>query len=447
MDALRRPSPRTLLLAGGAVVVLVLLLVLVTRGGDEEPEIRIVRGAPSAGFPLRGDLARDDALIRSAAEDWIETDREDEGDDRSVFRDGDDDVEITALWAGKVGDEQVVVLAHDRTAALLRSEGERDGERHWSWRPQTRAIEDAEQPRVVPFRTGVLVADDAQVAFRGADPRNAELVQADGFWRARSDYATAELPAGLLVLRGGLPPRRYERTVEPGVAGAVVVGEGVAVRTLDRPLAERLLDQVRTPAPALQRFVVAAGTTDRRASQSGIRPPEPERVELVADRTLPRVGPTTVVALQARGLDARRGRVAAAVGGSDEAGTDLDATTPLPLPGSGDADDPDDRPIDALRAPAGPAAAAAYVRRAADEGEPPVLLLAGDRRVRSFEVLAGTRRIVVDGPVATVPATWVRLDRAKPGRDVDVVVSGRTAGGEVVRLDGSAGRQTTLGRP
>ncbi|WP_210493886.1 hypothetical protein [Patulibacter sp. SYSU D01012] len=445
MDAVRRPSPRVLLLAAAAVAALVAVLVLVTRGGDDDPRIRIVRGAPAGDFPLRGDLAGDAALIRSAAEDWIATDREDEDDDRRVFGRDDDDIEITALWAGRVGDERIVVLAHDRTAALLRSDGERDGQTHWTWRPATAPIDDAERPRIVPFRTGVLVPEDARVAFRGADARAPQLAQADGLWRARSDYGSAELPAGLLVLRSGLPPRRYERTVDPGLAGAVVVGDdGVAVRTLERRLAERLLDQVRTPVPALQRFVVAAGAPDPRERSSGIRAPEPERVELVVDRTLPRVGPTTVVALEARGLDARRGRVAGAVGGSDEAGTDLDETAPLPFPGTGDADD---RPLDALRAPAGPAAAAVYVRRAADEGEPPVLLLAGDRRVRSFEVLAGTRRIVVDGPVAAVPATWVRLDRATPGRDVDVVIAGRTAGGDVVRPDGSAGRQTTLTRP
>ncbi|MGX6449100.1 hypothetical protein ACVU7I_13695, partial [Patulibacter sp. S7RM1-6] len=69
---MRAPSPRrpALRVAVVAIVLLVLLVVAVvaTSGGDDGP--RIVRGAPDADFPLRGDAADDDGMIRAAVDAW-----------------------------------------------------------------------------------------------------------------------------------------------------------------------------------------------------------------------------------------------------------------------------------------------------------------------------------------------------------------------------------------
>ena len=106
---------RRLLGALALAIILVVAVILFTRGSGDDPKLTVINGA--AGFPLRGDLARDSKAIRAAAEGWLADDaREDE--DNQVL-DHDEDVELRALWAGRLHGRTVVILTGDRHAALM----------------------------------------------------------------------------------------------------------------------------------------------------------------------------------------------------------------------------------------------------------------------------------------------------------------------------------------
>lgn len=468
MPSLRRPSRPVALAAVLGVLVLVLLALLLVRSGDDGPELRIVRGAPSAGFPLRGDLARDEGALRAAAAEWLEEDRE---EDDNVFSDRADELDVTALWAGRVGEDRAVILAHERTAALVTAARERDGEPLWHLR-STRPIPDAEAPTIVPFEGAILVADDAQGVFRPAAEGGGATVQ-DGLWRA-SDRAGISSPGeGVLVLPDGLTHRRFTSGEQP--PAIVVTGEDSVVRTVGPRLADRLVrDPLSFDEAALQRFVAAArGSSgddeDRRTpSLDG-----PAKVEILHEGPLEGIGPTTVLSVGAdEATGGVRPRVVAAVGGSGVANADGAERIALQV-------EDEQRAGDGLRASRGPAMGAAYLRRvppapdgdtggtpddatgssgsggaAGDAGNsstdsttdeaagdpspgPTLLLLAGDRSVRSFELLVGTRRITRPGPVAVVRAPWRSPEGSRRfDRTTDVVLFGRTANGAVVRPGG-----------
>lgn len=461
MPSLRRPSRPVALAAVLGVLVVVLLALVVGRSDDDEPELRIVRGAPSAGFPLRGDLARDEGALRAAAAEWIEEDLEEDDD---VFSKWDDEPEITALWAGRVGDDRAVILAHERTAALVVADHEHDGEPLWSL-CETRPIAHAEAPTIVPFGNGILVSDDAEAVFRPAGRRGAS--EQDGLWRADGRSGLASPGDGVLVLPKGLTHRRFGSGEQP--PAIVVTGEDSAVRTVDAGLSDRLVrDPLSFDGPALQRFVAAArGSSgddeDRRApSLDG-----PAKVEIVHDGPLEGIGPTTVLSVEAdEATGGVRPRVVAAVGGSSVANAEGAERIGLQV-------EDEQNARDGLRASRGPAMGASYVRRmpdAPDDGTggttadevdgssgeagssgdagttgtedpdddatpgPTLLLLAGDRSVRSFELLVGTRRITRPGPVAVVRAPWKSPDGSRRfDRTTDVVLFGRTTSGAVVR--------------
>jgi hypothetical protein len=421
----------------GALVV-VLIVLLVARSGDDGPELRIVRGAPSAGFPLRGDLARDEGALRAAAAEWLEEDRE---EDDAVFSDRADELQVTALWAGRVGDERAVILAHERTAALVTADHERDGEPLWGLRA-TRPIDDAEAPSIVPFERAILVADDAKGVFRPAERSGASAQ--DGLWRADGRSGLSSPGEGVLVLPDGLTHRRFASGKQP--PAIVVTGEDSVVRTVDAQLANRLVrDPLSFDGPALQRFVAAArgssGDDEGRRSRVLDGPAE---VEIVHEGPLEGIGPTTVLSVGAdEATGGVRPRVVAAVGGSSVANAEGAERIGLHV---------EDQQLarDGLRASRGPAMGASYVRRmpaapdggtpGTDDGDaaaapgPTLLLLAGDRSVRSFELLVGTRRITRPGPVAVVRAPWQSPDGSRRfDRTTDVVLFGRTAGGAVVR--------------
>ena len=96
--------PRRLLLGGLALaLVLVVVAVVLLAGSSDDPKLSVTNGAPDADFPLRGDLARDTGAIRAAAEAWLAEDARAEDDDSRVL-DGNDDgeVEMRALWAGRL---------------------------------------------------------------------------------------------------------------------------------------------------------------------------------------------------------------------------------------------------------------------------------------------------------------------------------------------------------
>jgi hypothetical protein len=428
MPSLRRPSrPAALLVLLGALVLLLLVL-LVVRAADDGPELRIERGAPAKGFPLRGDLAGDGETLEAAARKWMDRDQE---EDERVFDPDDERVEVTALWAGRVGDERRVVLAEGHTAALLGTEGRRDGEPSWRLYGTTRIV-DERDPRIVPFAAGVLVAADVEAVFRTAKVGAPDATALDGFWRARSPSPSADLDDGVLVLPDGLRRSALPREQPPTV---VVTGDGSLVRTVDQPLARDLAAGVPGEAPpALQRFVVATRTGPIRegGTFSAYSPP---RVRLVSETVLPRLGATTVVATTDPGGH-RRPRLSAAVGGTGIGnGPPPDGMT-LPTPRQGEG----------LAADFGPSAGAAYVqRRTAADDAIPFLLLAAQDPVRRFEILDGTSRRVVDGPVAAVRATWRRVSPGGSSQVNDVVIVGRTASGAAVTLGPVSGAVTAVG--
>ena len=93
----RRPPGRWLLGGLALAVVLIVAVALLAGGSSDDPELTVTNGAAAAGFPLRGNLARDTAGIRAAADAWLAHDAR--ADDDSRVLDHDDDVEMRALWA------------------------------------------------------------------------------------------------------------------------------------------------------------------------------------------------------------------------------------------------------------------------------------------------------------------------------------------------------------
>src|SRR3954454_16978186 len=104
-------SRRARLLAALAVVaaaVAVVVVVLVLREDDDHSTLR---GDVGAGFPLRGSLKDDDDAVDGAVGAWRDQSR-----DSSRLDD-----EITALWIGRIGPQDVAILSdRDHVAEVLR---------------------------------------------------------------------------------------------------------------------------------------------------------------------------------------------------------------------------------------------------------------------------------------------------------------------------------------
>lgn len=424
---MRAPSadrPRILIAAAvGVVLVVVLVLVVVTRSTGDDDEVRIVRGAPSAGFPLRGDRAGDAQLIRSAADAWRARATRDGG--RWA---GDEQGEVTVLWAGRTGaDRYAVVLAAGSDAAVLTRDREVSDD---YWEVSDATVQSDEDPRIVAAEDAVLVRAGARPAFRQAEAEGAgspALTDSAGLWQRGG----TDLPAGALVLPEGLPGRNPVGTPQPA---AVFTGATPAVRELSGELLQRLTsgDESRI-GPAAQRLVVAAraaeldpqSETDRVPGRDRQHPGDAPDLELVSDRALPPLGP--VLLLSVGGRSDRRFLVGA-TGGSAAANTD-DAQ-PIRFGGAA--------PEDGLRGALGPAMGAAYVReraRGSNGGRSfrPYLVVAGDSDVARIEVIAGQRTYEVRGPIGLVRATWATTDgNGAMARAADVAVLGRTVNGRLV---------------
>lgn len=412
------PSP----LAGrrrivGAVVVAllaILTVVAIVMGGSDEDEISIVRGSPDAGFPLRGDRAGDDAMIRGAVGAWSRRQRRDGG----VFA-GDRRGEVTVLWAGRTGAEtDAVVLAADLDAAVVTRSGV-GGPR--SWRVVDASIGSAEDPIVVASENAVLTRADASAGFRRARPDGVGspvVRETAGLWH----QAGTGLPDGAVLLPRGLRSRVRSDRLDPA---AVFTGDVAAVRRLSTGLFRRLRSgSASREGPDALRLVAAArgAAADRDAGAGtapgvGVRPGESPVLDLLSDRVLAPVGPVLILAV-GTGREERRSLVAALGGEAVANGEDPTAIR------FGDG-----RP-GGLRGRTGPAFGAAHVGGATSGGgaSPPFLLVAGDDDVARIEVLVGRRTIRRPGPVALVPAPWARPG----GSTTDVAVLGRTARGELV---------------
>ncbi|MFA4927020.1 MAG: hypothetical protein WC558_00780 [Patulibacter sp.] len=408
----RIPTGRT------AMVVLAATLALTLAGcGDDGQEIELVRGAPDAGFPLRGDLANDrDALI-DAAEEWVEEDED--SDDRSVL-DDDRELKITALWAGRVNDEDFAVLASDGHAALVGRPDTRDA--HWNLR-KTVSIREDYDPGVVAFSTAILLPEKTRSSPMLAEAGARRIKETDGLLHVSGPYA-AELPSGVLYLPDGVP-RRRDRSTEPSPVIVRTGTDGIAaLRTVGPSLRSRLQPGTDAFDPsALRRFVAA--TTDvpgRGVERFG----DPPVVDLVRDAPIPGVGPAMLIR-SARSPTTSSERPSVALGMSGSSPADADEATTLLLGGSGAVDDP-------YRAASGPALGVGVVERATRDqaltgaGPAPLLVVAGDDDVASIEVQAGSRRWSGPGPILTVPISWNRGRKS----DTDFVVLGRDADGRLI---------------
>jgi hypothetical protein len=410
-----RPRILTGATAGVVLVVLVLVLIALTTGGDDD-DLRIVRGAPTEGFPLRGDLAGDDALLRDAARAW----------QRRVERDGDrwrKGDEVVALWAGRAGDDDAVVLAASHDAVLVTRDRDREDEPMSVSRAST--IGDAERPLLVAFQGAVLVRDGTDPVFRRAETEGA------GSPEPRTDAGLlhrglgTSLPAGALLFPDGVDPRL---TRGDELALVQFTGQQGGLRRVSPSLLRRLTSgEESRPGPAAQRLRAAAlaATPSGEGERSApLEPFEAPRLDLAAERTLGPVG--RVLVLRAApaygsGSRSRRPRVVAATGGSSVAGRDTAVAF-----GLGTAS-----PTGVGQAPLGPALGATYVRDPAGSTTP-YLLVAGDRDVRRLQVLAGGRSFDAEAGLALVRATRARTEGSTITTAADVAVLGRTAGGRVV---------------
>jgi hypothetical protein len=406
---------RRLLGALALALILVVAVVVFARGSSDDYELTVTNGADVAGFPLRGDLARDSTAIRAAAEGWLADDaREDE--DNQVL-DHDDDVELRALWAGRLHGRTAVILAADRDAALLElgSGDEFDVK-------DVQPIRAADQPAVVTFDEAVLVDARADPVFMTAGARENDVGPLDGLWTTTGKHAGSGLPDGVLVLRGGM--LRFGSTRDRTGPVAVVVSDHSSVWLVDAALQAKLMPGTETfPPPAYQRFVAAtsfAAVDGQTQWERSFHPPE---VRLVQDRTLPVLGPTMVLTAERR---SGRDRMLAAHGGSTVAGKD--EAEPLDLGNDGN-DGYGARSSD------GPAFAAALVDRATEllPDLAPAVLVAGSAEIETIEVLTGRGRLTRRGPVAVITLPEVTGEPAsKPPAYGDFAVLGRTRDGTVV---------------
>jgi len=431
----RTHRPRLALALGILLLVAAGVLLLVSRGGDDE--VQIVNGAPETGFPLRGDGARDEAMIRSAADAWVRAARRD--DERWAEGDGP---EVTVLWAGRVADDRdgVVLAANQRATFLHRLRG-RD-----YWQRSAAVVEDDDDPMIVASSEAVLVRAGAESSFRPATPGGGgapEVREDDGLWH-RGGIA---LSMGTVLVPDGLQ-RRYDdrQTERPPVAvftGAEAGGSGriPALRELSPTLFRRLSSGPDAAvSEGAQRLNAAASFPFDQDSDDDREPQRPDALptlDVVADQQLPPLGPVVVLSSTNSSLGSgrsRRARLVAAAGGTMVAGGDAVAVA-IPLDGA----------QSAWRGAAGPALGAAYVRRdtyprddtrGADE-EPtrvdgPFLLVAGDGRVARVEVRAGRRSVDIDGAVGLVPAPWAKEPGTRKASDTDVAVLGEEANGTLV---------------
>jgi hypothetical protein len=414
--ALQADRRRWLLGGLALAVVLVLGVVLLTGGSSDEPKVTVTDGPAEAGFPLRGDRARDGAAIRKAADAWLAYDARQ--DRRSRRLEHDEDVEMRALWAGRIQDSTFVILAERRNAVLL----ERESGGSFRFRDATQ-IRDDDDPGVVDLGSVILVDTKADAAFMPAAVRPPAVAPLDGLWATAGSDAAPSLPDGVLVLRTGMRVQAKQDRTAPV---AVVRSFNGSTWLIDAALQAKLVPESQGgfSRPAYQRLVAATtvGNGDANLQRDPVF--DPPKLRLVQDRPLPVLGPTMVLTSESR---SGRDRVLAAHGGSSVGGKDEAERLVL---GDGTRGD------NAARAEDGLAFAAGIVDRGTREQPFRGLsvFVAGSSEIETIEVLTGRRRLTRPGPVAVVPvpgASDLRAgERARPGGDLAVL--GRTRAGTVV---------------
>lgn len=413
-----RPTGRWLLGGLALAVVLIVAVVLLAGGSSDEPKLTVTNGTPySAGFPLRGNLARDSAAIRAAADAWLAQDARKDG---NRVLDHDDDVEMRALWAGRLHGTKAVILASNHHAALV----ERESGNAFS--VGVTPIRDADNPVIVAFGGAILVDTQADPVFRPAVAGGPEMATLDGLWATVGPDADPDLNDGALVLRGGV--HRYGSSGDRTVPAVVVVSNPSSTWLIDAALQAKLMPGEQTfSSPEYQRLVAATTPADRDNPQMELNYDPPE-LRLVQDRPLPVLGRTMVLTAESpEGRDRvlGRDRILAAHGGS----VGKDKAEPLVL---GD-DRHDDG--DATFGETGPPFAAAIVDRGTRQqpNRDLAVFVAGSSEIDTIEVLNGREHLTRPGPVAVVllpPSTDDGRRKTRPRGDL--AVFGHTRAGSVV---------------
>lgn len=431
---LARRSPATRAALGAALVVVVLLGGWLLLRGDDGPTLRLELGTDA--YPLRGERAGDRELLRTAAQEWI-ADARDEDRDIPLPGVGGDEVEVAALWAGRRGDYDVVILEAGGTAAML-THRRQDGQ---PWLTETTSgFAAPSRPGPIAFSDGVLVPPRVRATFRRASAAPGPAVaEHDGLWTGQGDPF---LPAGVLVLPDGMPAATGS---DPRSPLAVLHADRVVVRQIDAQLRTWLS---RTATDGDVRLLLAAGTEQR----SGPDDAGPFwRLRLVGGRVASGFGTALVLAREWAGLTGSRATVLLAAAGADDVANGRDGTAiDLDLA----AQEQDRGEVEEAR----PTIAAGYVVAVPDEPEggadpsratssrrTPMLLVAGTSTVARVEVLVGRRRIERPGPIALIPASWLP-DDPQGTRPPDAVVIGRTADGTIVAPASPPAGPTTLRR-
>lgn len=404
-------TTRNLIGAVGVVVALLVIVLVVASGDDDGPldGIEFRDGAPDAGFPLRGNLAKDRELAREAARSW----------QRRATRDGDrwagDEAgRVVVLWAGRLSSDKVgVMLAADEDAVFMTRSDREAGKDRPYWMTDEATLVSDDDPSVVAAEGGVLVRDGERPIVRPAEVFNQprRITIDDGFVH-REDL---DLPGGVVLLPAGLG------FVKQPVAAlyGVLASSTPTVAAISPALQQRWTSGPESrPGPAAQRLVDAARAAQGRSSKTGrssLLMPLAE-LEFVAERSVPTYGPATLVSAD-NGDPRRRTQLAVAFGGSNIGNGPEPWTVRLKTDGS------------ALQSPARTdiGLGAAFIRRRSDER--PRLLVGATPEVREIRVLAGRRTLTVTAPVGVAETPW---DRRKDRSSADVVVEGRTGAGDVV---------------
>ncbi|MGE4428222.1 MAG: hypothetical protein AB7G37_17350 [Solirubrobacteraceae bacterium] len=426
-----RRRPTAVLTGIVAVLVALAVIVVVAGSGDDGPSLKLEHGAE--GFPLRGDRAQDGDLLRTAAEEWIADARD---DDRDIPLPGldDDEVEISALWAGRRGEYDVVILRAGGVAAMV-THRRQDNQ---PWLVDTTDVrKDLGSPLPIAFDDGVLVPEKlpARPTYRSAiDAPGPKVREHDGLW---TGDGSPFLSDGVLVLPRGTGGGRGDETDAPLV---VVTGKDAAtVRHVDAETAAGLARDYGLGT--VQRFVAATPPGGR----GGVGGSDAGTMRIVGEPEHPELGPILVLSTAPGVLSSRRPTVVTAAGG----GSDVDESPKVATIALASQDQSREngagRPVLAtgfvvrLRAPDGGSTADEPQRSA------PYLVAAGTHDVRRIEIVEGRRRIERPGPVAIVPAGKA-VGTEDDEQPTEVGVLGWTGGDVLVVPHGRPAALTTFGR-
>ena len=391
------------LVAGLVTIAVGVVLVLVLRGGDAEKG-ETVLGKPGRGFPLRGSLAADDEAIAGAVSAWRERaeedEDEDEADDATDDLRPDEDEDVLVLWAGRVGDRDVVMLEGGEAIVAMQRGGGRD------WYTSGESPRDSDRTTGMPVGTSNFVvvptgdgwrsvnaSDSSGLAEVGDGLFSASSSEQEGFVLPESGAGSGDDQVSIYV--AGVGGRLMSREAFAGLEDALAAGYA-RVLWIAMDEAQRNVNNEVKRLPTVPRE---------------LRTPPP--LEVVWTGRLPDQPQAAIIA-QGRGSAQTLALGYAAP--PDEEDSDGDFIPGAQLLGFGD---PGRSRFDASETAVG----GDYV----DLDGVPYLVLAGTG-VETLHALVGDREISRRAPAAVIDARPFAQLSDLP----DTVIYGRTADGDVI---------------